>query len=57
LTDNFQYNAKSVDTENIPRWHMITATTAPQSIWGQTHTNVTDKKNNVSFEGIDIHCH
>jgi len=28
-----------------------------RSIWRKTHYDVTDKNNNISFEGLDIHYH
>ena len=35
----------------------LTDTENYQSMWSQTHCDVTDKNNNVSFEGLDIHYH
>jgi hypothetical protein len=28
-----------------------------QSVWHQTHFDVTDKNYNISFEGLNIHVH
>ena len=39
-------NIRSVHNSHVDKY---------QSVWRQTHYNITDKKSNISFEGIDRH--